>query len=740
MGFSQMEVTRGHDTGGAAAAAPAGGRERSLSWHLALLSLTLVLPVIALGGFFVWSFVEHERARLEGDALRIAREVTAVVDRDLAGIVVTAKVLAVSPRLGAGDLEGFDKYAREVSKMLGLSIVLHNHQSQQLVNTRLPPGVPLPASDYSAYNLRMLQRKQAVASGVLIGTTTRRPFFAIGLPVMRGEEVVYFLSLVLEPGRIHDLLLKTVSPANWQAIVVDRNGRVVADSTGSFAPGQELPTPIKDELKGRDGIVQGTGLGNDHGWAITGFSSSQDSGWTALVTVPGVQVVAPIRQSLAVLAGAGGAMVALSGWLALVFSRRISRAVGAVAVQAAANGHGRPAHRVSTPVSEVNTLSRALAEASRERQAAEAALRTSEERFRLAQAAARIGTWDWDAKSGVMTCSATYCELYGLDPAGPGHESVEAWLAQVHPNDREHAKRDWRDALKMGRRQSAFRIIHADGSLRWIVSRGAAIRDADGQITRLVGVTVDMTEAHAASERVRELQFELSQAARLSAVGEMAGSFAHELNQPLGAATSFIGAAQLALKTNGPDASAEVVARLARAAEQVVRAGAIVRRIRDFIGHGETEKQIVDLQELLEEAMALALIGVRDPHLRIRYDVEAPAPSILVDRIQLQQVIFNLVKNALEAMADREPREIVLASRSIGDGKVEISVADTGPGLPENPEELFKPFVTSKAHGMGIGLSICRTIVEVHHGRLWAEPRAGGGAVFRLAIPVAPSE
>jgi two-component system sensor kinase FixL len=220
----------------------------------------------------------------------------------------------------------------------------------------------------------------------------------------------------------------------------------------------------------------------------------------------------------------------------------------------------------------------------------------------------------------------------------------------------------------------------------------------------------------------------------------MAAALAHELNQPLGAATNFLGAARLALQSARPGAPDRALARIEKAVEQTVRAGAILGRLRDFTTRGETDKRIVSAPQLLEDAVELALVGAKDPNLRIRFDFAPEQRPIVADRVQIQQVIFNLVRNALEATAGRTPREIIVATRPAADGDLEIAVADTGPGLGENPEAAFRPFATTKATGMGIGLSICRTIVEAHGGRLWAEPRPTGGAVFRFTLPLAPSE
>jgi two-component system sensor kinase FixL len=275
--------------------------------------------------------------------------------------------------------------------------------------------------------------------------------------------------------------------------------------------------------------------------------------------------------------------------------------------------------------------------------------------------------------------------------------------------------------------------------MRRIIDRAVAIFDEAGRPVRLLGANVDVTDAREAEERLRELQSQLLQASRLSAMGEMAATLAHELNQPLGAAANFLNAARLAIQSHDPEAAARALARIEKAAEQTMRAGAILRRLREFIGRGEIDKQIASAQRLVEEAVSLALIGVHDPSLKIRYAFHEPDTKVLVDAIQVQQVVFNLVRNALDATEGRHPREIELSTRVAGEDKVEIAVADTGPGLPADPETLFRPFSTTKAHGLGLGLSICRAIVEAHGGRLWGETGPHGGALFRFTVAAAPT-
>jgi len=294
-------------------------------------------------------------------------------------------------------------------------------------------------------------------------------------------------------------------------------------------------------------------------------------------------------------------------------------------------------------------------------------------------------------------------------------------------------------------RDAEVEVVFDDGTSRWIFGNAAPLLDDKGQPRGAVSAFVDVTDRkrveaakEAAERRLREMQFELLHESRLRTMGQMAAALAHELHQPLGAATNFLSAAHLALQTSESDAVARALARIEKAVEQTVRAGAILGRLRDYIARGETEKHIVSVRQLIKDAVALAVIGKKDTGIRFDF-VEHERP-ILADRIQIQQVVFNLVSNALDATEGKTPREIVVGTRSPTNAELEIFVADTGPGLPDNPEEVFRPFATTKAKGMGVGLSICRIIAEAHGGRLWAEQRPGGGAVFRFSLPTVESE
>lgn len=260
----------------------------------------------------------------------------------------------------------------------------------------------------------------------------------------------------------------------------------------------------------------------------------------------------------------------------------------------------------------------------------------------------------------------------------------------------------------------------------------------------------DLTEQQATEARLQELQAELLHVSRLSAAGEIASALAHELNQPLTAITSAIRSAQLrldAVPCAKAGDSTRICEAMGLAAEQALRAGQIVRRLREFVIPGDSDRRLEHLPMLVEEAAGLALVGARERGIVVTFLFHPELPPVVVDRIQIQQVLLNLIRNALEAMREEQalgdgasrPRELIIAATPTLPDLVTIEVADTGPGLAQDvASRLFASFVSTKPGGMGMGLSISRTIIEAHGGRLWAEPNPDGGTVFRFTLPAAP--
>jgi two-component system, LuxR family, sensor kinase FixL len=249
------------------------------------------------------------------------------------------------------------------------------------------------------------------------------------------------------------------------------------------------------------------------------------------------------------------------------------------------------------------------------------------------------------------------------------------------------------------------------------------------------GFIRDLTESQQSEARLQELQAELVHVSRLTAMGEMASALAHELNQPLSAIANYLRGSRRLLEEDADERAAVLRTAMEKAAEQALRAGQIIRRLRDFVARGESERRVEDVKKLVEEASALALVGAKDRGVHVRFAFDPQGEFVLADKVQIQQVLLNLMRNAIESMEETEHRELVISTSANG-GMVEINVADTGAGIAaEIHEQLFQPFVTTKRQGMGVGLSISRTIVEAHGGSIASGPNPGGGTIFSFTLP-----
>jgi two-component system sensor kinase FixL len=250
------------------------------------------------------------------------------------------------------------------------------------------------------------------------------------------------------------------------------------------------------------------------------------------------------------------------------------------------------------------------------------------------------------------------------------------------------------------------------------------------------GFIRDLTERQQTEARLQELQAELVHMSRLTAMGEMASALAHELNQPLSAIANYMKGSRRLLQEDTDQRATILRDAMDKAAEQALRAGEIIRRLRDFVARGESERRVEDVKKLVEEASALALVGAKDRGVHVRFDFDPAIDFVLADKVQVQQVLLNLIRNALEAMEETERRELVVSTAQAPDKLVAINVSDTGTGIaPEVNAQLFQPFITTKRHGMGVGLSISRTIIEAHGGTIVPRPNPEGGTVFCLTLP-----
>lgn len=282
------------------------------------------------------------------------------------------------------------------------------------------------------------------------------------------------------------------------------------------------------------------------------------------------------------------------------------------------------------------------------------------------------------------------------------------------------------DRVVVGRRKDAstFPMKLAVGEMR------------SGGVTYFTGFIRDLTEQEESQARLSEAQSELARLSRLNELGEMASTLAHELNQPLSAVANYVQGCIRMLDKIDTEPAGRMRSALSEAAKQALRAGEIIRHLRQFITRGDTERHPEDIKQLIEEAGALALVGSRERGIRTVFDYGEGLEPVLADRVQIQQVLINLMRNAMEAMRDSLVKDLTVSARLAGPDLMMVEVSDTGPGISEDVSpQLFQPFMTSKPTGMGIGLSISKRIIEAHGGTIIAGPNSSGGATFQFTLP-----
>lgn len=398
--------------------------------HLALFAVALAVPMLAFVGFLLWQFAEAERVRYDGRVREVSRDLVVALDRELIGLQSTLRALATSPALeGARDLAAFHRQASEVRRIQGFHVVLRDLERQQLINTRVPWGKPLPRGSEIDAEAQVVRTKQPAVSNVFVGAVGRNPIVAVVSPVMRGDEVVGLLNVSVDAERFRDILDRAGLPDGWTASIVDRNDNVVArsvrheESVGK--PASANYRSRKD--KGKEGSW--TAPNPDGVVAFAAYVRSDLAGWYAVTGVPVAQIQAPLRGSLWLFAGLGAGLAALSTALALLFGQRVTEPVRALSDRALALGQGLPVEPLRSRLREANRVGEALvaADASLRERASE--LRESNEEV---QRFAYIVSHDLRAPlvnimgftSELETLRGDLFKPGGAAPAGPAGEML----------------------------------------------------------------------------------------------------------------------------------------------------------------------------------------------------------------------------------------------------------------------------------------------------------------------------
>ncbi|MCX5495318.1 PAS domain S-box protein [Kaistia dalseonensis] len=344
-----------------------------------------------------------------------------------------------------------------------------------------------------------------------------------------------------------------------------------------------------------------------------------------------------------------------------------------------------------------------------------------------------------DEFGGIRSFSTTAERLFGYSAAEVIGTNVKRLMPSPYRGNHDQYLHRYMDTgerkiIGIGRVVTAER---KDGTTFPIELAVGEMRSGDQRY--FTGFIRDLSERQKTEARLQELQSELVHITRLTALGEMASALAHELNQPLAAISNYLNGLRRLIERT-PDLSPRIGEALEKAAEQALRGGQIIQRLRSFVSRGETEKKVESVAKLLEEASALALLGVKEKGINVRLRINPQADLVLVDKIQIEQVLLNLIRNAIEAMEHCERRELIISDERRED-MIMISVSDTGSGIaPDMAPRLFEAFATTKSHGMGVGLSICRTIIESHGGEIWVDSNPEGGTIFRFTVRAAQQD
>jgi C4-dicarboxylate-specific signal transduction histidine kinase len=388
-------------------------------------------------------------------------------------------------------------------------------------------------------------------------------------------------------------------------------------------------------------------------------------------------------------------------------------------------------------IQELRSTNEALEAESRERERVEASLRRSEGYLAEAQRLTHTGSWVWQVEGReALHLSDEWYRIYDFDRED-GIPTLQQRLQRIHPEDRAR----WQEATGRAVNEKSdydveYRIALPGGAVKYIHAVGHPVFDTSGELVQFVGSSTDITEGKRAEESLRQAQADLARVNRVTTMGELTASLAHEVNQPIAAAVTNANTCLRWLTRDHPDVE-EARAAALRIVKDGTRAAEIVKRIRLLFKKGTSERELVDINEVIREMITLLRGETMRYSILVRAELEPRTPRVLADRVQLQQVLMNLMINGIDAMKDEVgTRELSIKSQRAENDQILVSVNDTGVGLPpQQADRVFEAFFTTKPHGTGMGLAISRSIVESHGGRLWAANNPPSGTSFYFALP-----
>jgi len=717
--------------------------------HLVILALSAALPLLILSFAIVRQDSANQRAVLDQGMRNTVRALSLAVDGEVKASLAVLDTLAASAYLDTGDLKPFyDLCTKTVEGRKNEHIILFDRSGQQVLNSSRPFGSPLPNPLRAARPAgtdpgypdaplggakpveKVLETGRPVVSDLFVSLVTKRPRISLDVPVVRSGSLRYVLELSLDPVVFTELLANHHLPSDSVANVLDRRGLVIArtlDQANSLGRplGADLAARIatSDEASYTHHTVEGMPVYHV-------FTRSKSTGWTTSVAVSRDVVGGPVRRSITLLLGGVAIAMVLAGSLAFFLGRRIATPISILAGAAAQLARGDRVDLTASAVREVKELHDSLVTAG-------GSVRQREAKIRRLVDANIIGVIIADLDGSIIEANDAFLEMlgYSRDDLVAGRLQ---WPALTPAEWHAATQRAIAQILATGRCDSYEQeCIRKGGSRVPTLVAGAAF---EGTRSQSVSFVLDLSERKRAEEGLQRAHAELAHVTRVMTVGELTASIAHEVTQPLAAIVTNGDACLRLLGSDEPNLG-ETRKAVTSIIRDATRAAEVVARVRALLKKSDSDRTALDLGQLIREVLCLIEPEVARHRIVLQTSLADDLRPVLGDRIQLQQVALNLLTNAIEAMgdvADRR-RELVISARRHDvdpDAGVLVAVQDAGVGFEwANVDQLFEALYTTKPDGLGMGLSISRSIVLSHGGRLWATPNAGNGATFQFVLP-----
>jgi two-component system sensor kinase FixL len=727
-------------------------RTMTLRTYLVAMTLVVLIPSATLGAIATELVVREYQDAYKERMRATARLLGIALDAEIQMRKTAITALADSPLIDAPSGQALYDYAKQIGDEFGAWVTIRTRE-EWLINTRLPPGTPPgrpaewdPVRD-AYFHVTNIVRIPDVPT----------PFVAAIGPIVRGGKAVGKISIPFSHDQLGRRLAEGLVTSDGVLCLLDGNGDVVARTRRHEQYiGSRVPAWLLAAIQQPEQAIA-TGSLADGGEVIAATAHpSLAPHWTVVIAQPIAGYYQEWFRPLMVLGGGG--LVLLLVLIALVYwlSAWLVRPLTALTASAGEVAQGRDGSlpegllvsRLTSRVAEFEALRARLGEAAEvmegRARAISAAFATARRERNLLHSVVN-GTTDptfvRDARGKLVLVNESGLKLLGM-PAG---EAIGHVRPEPGARTAASARAEDVEVFTSGRAMTIERSIVIDGERRTYLGTKSPWRSPSGDVLGVVVIIHDITEWKRSEDRLRHIQAELIRTGRLSAMGAMATGLAHELNQPLAAITNFLGAARRLLDRSMSDepAARQTALQMADgaledASAQSLRAGEIVSRLRDFIGRGASSMRNENIGDLIRDACAMAMPQDIRSRVGLILSIESAIEPAFVDRLQIQQVLVNVILNALQAMDHSARRELSISAERDAAGGSVIRLSDTGPGIPDTMmTAIFEPFVTTREKGLGMGLAIARMIAVAHGGALIASNNPGGGATFTLVLPPA---